>query len=182
MGAAGIRGVDAPDRSAIPLAPVLGTFFHGFVVVAVLFALREHEEIFVRASGPILYAFRHRVRLVPDDVAAEEPAIVLQCECESPRDSEQILVFETRRIVGADVHRAVRVFFVGCSPSAVAAGVTISDVQPQDSVGLEHALHVGEDRRQRLDESSQSGFETDLTFDSVVPQTPIGWRRHHALH
>lgn len=128
VGTAGIRGIDAPDRSTIPLTAVLGAFLHGFVVVGVLFAFGEHEEVFVRSSGPIFHAFRHRVRLVPDDVAAEEPAVVLQRESEAPRDAEQIFVLETRWIVGAHVHGAVGIFLVGRSPPAVPAGVAVPDV------------------------------------------------------
>ncbi len=182
MGAAGVRRVDAPHRPPISFAAVFGAFLHGFVIVGVLLAFREHEEIFVRPSGPILHAFRHGVWLVPDDVTAEEPAIVLQGECEPPRDAEQILVFETRRIVRAHIHGAVGIFLVGGSPSAVSARVAVADIQPHDPVLLEDALHLRENCRQSVNETCQSGFEADLPFDSVIAKAPVRRRRHDTLH
>lgn len=88
MGAAAVRRIDAPDGPPVSLAAILGTFLHGLMVVGVMFTLRQHEKIFMCASGSILHAFGHRVWFVPDDVTAEEPATVLQCKSEAPRDAE----------------------------------------------------------------------------------------------
>jgi hypothetical protein len=92
MGAAGIQSVDVPDRTPVPLRPILCAFFHRFVIVVVLLGLGEHEEIFMCSSRAVLDTLGHHIWLVPDDVASEKPAAVLQGEGESPWNSEQILI------------------------------------------------------------------------------------------
>ena len=182
VGTPRVQGIDAPDGPSVSFTAILGALLHGLMVVGVLFALCEHEDIFVRASRPILHAFRHRVWLMPDNVATEEPAAVLKRECEAPRNAEQVLVLKTGRILRAHIHRAIWVFLVGGSPSPVTARVAISDVQPQDAIRFQDAPYLRENRGKRLNEPSQRRFETDLSFDSVVTQSPVWRRGHDALH
>lgn len=48
---------------------------HSIRIVEIPLRLAQQEHMLMRRRGPVAHAFRHRVRLVPDDVAAQEPAI-----------------------------------------------------------------------------------------------------------
>ncbi len=45
---------------------------------------------------PILHAFRYRIRLVPDDLAAQKPAVRPESKCEHPRNADEILGLASR--------------------------------------------------------------------------------------
>lgn len=182
VGAARIGSIDLPNRAAIARPAIVGGLLHCFVIVAVVLRLGEHEEVFVRTGRPIFDALRHDVWLVPHNVAAEEPSVVLQRQREPPRDAQQVFVFESGGIVRTHVHRPVGILFVGSPPSAVSAGVAIADIEPEDTVLLENALHFGKHIGQRLDESGQRRLQSDLSCDAVVTQSPIGRRGDDALH
>ncbi len=182
VGTARIRGIDVPNRAPVSFAAILGAFFYRFMVIGILLAFGQHEEIFVRASRPIFHTLRHCVWLMPDDVAAEEPTIVLQRESEAPRDAKQVFVLETGWIVRAHIHRAIWIFLVGSSPSAVTAGVAISDIQPQDAVRFNDPSCLCENRGKRLNESCQGRLKANLTFNSVITQSPVGRRGDDTLH
>jgi hypothetical protein len=49
--------------------------------------------VLVRLRRPVRHALGHRVRLVPDDVAAEVPAVGAEGERDHPRHTEQVLGF-----------------------------------------------------------------------------------------
>src|SRR6478672_1622613 len=60
-------------------------------VVEVTGALGQQEEVLVRGGRSVLNALRHRIRLRPDDVAAQVPAIGSEGEGDHPRDPDEIL-------------------------------------------------------------------------------------------
>ena len=182
MGTAGITRVDVPNGAPIAGVSILGGFFHCFLIVVIIPGFGQHEEIFMRPGWPILDAFRHDIGFVPHDVTAQKPAVVLQGEGKPPRDAEQILVLETGRIVRTHVHRAIRILLVGRSPAPIAAGVAVANIEPENAVRSEDPFHFGEYIGQSLDEARESRLESDLSCNTVVPQTPVGWRRDHALH
>ena len=182
MRTAGIGGIDVPHRPAIASPAILRRLLHRLVVIMVLLGLGEHEEVFVCPSGAVLDTFGHDIGLVPHDVAAQIPAILLQRQRQPPRDAHQILVFEPGRIVGPHVHRAIGILFIRCAPAAISTGVAVADVQPQNAVRLEHAFHLRKNVRERLDEARERRLQTDLSRDAVITQTPIRWRGDDALH
>ena len=69
---------------------------HRVGVKVILRLLRKQENIFVRLGAAIRDALRHRVRLVPDDVLTQIPAVSLKCEGYAPRDADQVFGFESR--------------------------------------------------------------------------------------
>jgi len=58
------------------------------MVIAVAFGLGKHEKIFVSAGGTVFHALRRDIWFVPDDIATEKPAIFLQRERKSPRNTK----------------------------------------------------------------------------------------------
>ena len=135
--------VGRPHRPARPSSPIGADPYcvllpHRFLVEEIPRPLRQQEHVLVRLRRPVRHRFRHRVRLRPDDVGAEVPAVGLERERDPPRDTDQILrlqvvvpragvVFEaTSRLPHAPVStssrsRGVFVFAsgaVGISPTA----------------------------------------------------------------
>ena len=175
-------GVDAPDCTPVPLATVFGMFHHRLLTVGVALSLGEHEKILVSAGRPVFHAFWHGVWLVPDDVATEKPTALLKREGESPWNAEKILVFQTRRVVRPHVHGTIWILLVRRSPSSIPARIAVSDIQPEDSIRLQHALYLGKNGGQRLDETRQCRFQADLAPDPVITQPPIRRGGNDTLH
>src|SRR3990167_9863 len=68
----------------------------GLRVVEVSRVLRQEEHIFMRLRRAVRDALGHRIRLRPDDVAAEIPSVGLEGEGDTPRHSDEIFRFEAR--------------------------------------------------------------------------------------
>lgn len=166
-------GVDAPDGASVAGATIVCQFFSGFMLVAIMRGLGQHEQVFVCSRRPVLDALGHDIGFVPDDVTAQIPAAFLQGQRQPPGNTEQILVLQARRIVRANIHRAVGVLLVRCPPAAIAAGVAISYVQPQYAVRFEHPPNFVENLRERLDEPRQRWLQSDLARDAIIAQTPV---------
>jgi hypothetical protein len=79
-------------------------------------------------------------------------------------------------------HRPSRILLVGSPVSAVPAGVTVADIQPEHAVILEDPLHPREDLHKAIDELPKGFLQTYLPIDVVVPEAPLGRRGHHALN
>src|SRR5690606_27987415 len=62
-------------------------------VVVISRRLRQQENVFVRLGWSIPNTFRHGVRLVPDNIGPQIPAVRLQRECDAPRDSDEVFRF-----------------------------------------------------------------------------------------
>ena len=62
-----------PARMRVPRYRLLD----GFVVEVILWPLAQQENVLVSLCAAITYALRHRVSLVPNDVLAQIPTIVL---------------------------------------------------------------------------------------------------------
>jgi hypothetical protein len=165
----GIGGVDVPNAPSIAFTAVLSPLLHRFVIVTVLLRLREHKKVFVGAGGPVADTLRHGVRFVPNNVAAQEPSVVLQRQRQPPRHPKQVFVFEPWRVVRPHIHRAVGVLLIRRAPAAIPAGVSIADIQPEDPVRLEHALYFGKHDGERLDEPRQRWLQPDLPGNPIIP-------------
>src|SRR5690606_2112752 len=59
--------------------------------------LAKQKDVLVRLGAAVAHALRHRVRLVPDDVLAQIPAIGLESESYSPGDADQVFRLEVVR-------------------------------------------------------------------------------------
>ena len=68
--------------------------FHRLAIIEIPRRLRQQEHILVRLGAAIRYALWHRVRLVPDDILPEIPAIGAQGECQHPRNADQVFVLQ----------------------------------------------------------------------------------------
>src|SRR6185437_5138536 len=72
--------------------PARGVWYSDRVQVEpVVPGLDEQEDEFVSAVEPVGDRFGHGVGLVPDDRVADDPAVVLQGEGDSPGQAEQVL-------------------------------------------------------------------------------------------
>src|ERR1039458_3218276 len=123
----------------LPVAP-RARFLNGFLIVIILFGLRQQEHVFVRLGRPVCHALRHRIRLVPDDVGAQIPAISLKREGDAPGDAEQI--FRLCSVYVADpvfiTHATVFYLIAGPESWRVMARVTIAKVKPKSPVVREY--------------------------------------------
>src|SRR5690242_19987371 len=113
----------------------------------------------MRARGAILDRLGHRVRLLPDVLRAQAPAVGLQSECEPPGDADEVFVREpldaagTRGIGALDrglLASPLRVAVparveAGVWVAALLARVAVTDVQPERPVVAEHSVHLTED-------------------------------------
>src|SRR5690242_3098815 len=98
----------------------------------------------MRFGAAIPHAFRHRVRLAPDYVLPEIPAIGAEGEGEHPRDAQQVFVLRLSEIASLphrsslrhlDIERIVEPAFVeACLRAARARGVAVADVEPERAV------------------------------------------------
>ena len=136
----------------------------------------------MRAGRAILDALGHRVWLVPHNVTAQIPAIILQGERQPPRNADQVLWLQALGRVGANVHRPGRVLLVRGAITAIAARVAVADVQPKGAVIRQHAPHLGEDGHQSVQELGHGALKPDLFFDAVIAQPPVGRRSDHTAH
>src|SRR6476660_491514 len=59
-------------------------------VVQVPLTLAQQKKILVRLCAPVAHAFRHRIRLVPNDVLTEVPAVGAEREGDSPWYAHQV--------------------------------------------------------------------------------------------
>ena len=170
--------VNVPNRSAIAAIRLQ----HGPAIVVVPLGFGEHKKVLMCAGRSILNAFRLGIRLVPNYVGTEVPAVILQRESQPPRDAEQVFWFQALWSVGPYLHGACPIFFVGRAPTTISARIAIADVKPKNSIIPQHPLRLGEHPAQAVDELRQSRFVTDLVLDVVIAKPPIGRRGHQTLH
>lgn len=182
MCAAGIQSVDVPNRSAIARTAIARRLLHCFMVVAIALGLGEHEKIFMRAGRTVFHTLGSHIWFVPYDVAAEKPPVVLQSQRQPPRDAKQILILQSRRIVRAHVHCAVRIFLVRRAPSPIAARVAIANIEPENAVWFEDTIHLGKNIGQGLNEACERWLQADLSGNAIVAQAPVRRGSNHALH
>jgi hypothetical protein len=59
---------------------------------------RQQKHLLMALGRPVRHRLRHRVRLRPDDLAAQVPAVRLEGEREPPRDADEVLRLEARSV------------------------------------------------------------------------------------
>src|SRR6266404_2450509 len=174
--------VDAPDAPPVSFAAVFSLLQDGMSVVVIFLFFAEHEYVLVRSGRTIFHALGHGVRLVPNNIASQIPAVRLQGKGEPPWNADQIFVFQARRVIGPDRHRAIGILFVRSSPAAVPARVAVTDIQPENSVGFQNSAQFGKNVCQLVNITCESWFEPDLSLDPIIPKPPIRRRGYDALN
>src|SRR5579872_1946760 len=135
----GVRpGVDVPHSSYI--APSWSP--DGGRVVAVMLTLAEEKNILVATRWPVLHTFRLAIRLVPYDVGAKIPALLLQGEGEQPGDANQILRLQALRRGGTDIHGPYWILFISGPPRTAPRCVRIADIEPEGAIIPEYPAHL----------------------------------------
>ncbi len=122
------------------------------VVVMVPGALREKVDHLVRRRGPVLHARRHRAGLVPDDLVAQPPAVVLERDRGARRDHHSVLWFQAgpgASVPGDEsdalaVQAAPGVGSAGASAPLVVVAVAVPEVEPQGAVLAQDAPYLAE--------------------------------------
>src|SRR5262249_43093701 len=129
--------------------------------IKISLAFAEQENVFVAFSRPVGATLRHWVRLVPDNIASQIPAVSLQREGYPPGNADKILRFEPRCVLEASCvsspwmclnlssreHRAAlksRPVVVSVLPAlrSPTAGITIPQIQPQRPIFPQDTSHL----------------------------------------
>src|SRR5277367_2091014 len=79
------------------------------LIEVILGALRQQEHILMRLCTAVGDGFWHRIRLRPDDVLAQPPAVILQGEGEAPGDADEFLWREPRRNLPHPIESTTRI-------------------------------------------------------------------------
>ncbi len=127
----------------------------------------------MRSSRPILDALWHRIGLVPDDIASQIPTVLLESKGQAPRNAQKILRFQAFRRIRSDIHCPCGILLVRRPPPAVSTGITIPDVQPENTVFFQYSFDFIENSNQPIDELGQCRFQSYLSFNVVISQSPV---------
>ena len=122
-------------------------------VVVVLFGLRQEEHVLVVGRRSRLHRGRHGVGFVPDDVAAENPAVIHQRQSDAPGHTQLLPV-----------------------------AVLVADDDPQRTGVAEHAAAFGQNLHQPLHVLDGSCLVPQLDVARVVPLPVVGRTRDDGIH
>lgn len=156
---------------------------HGIAVEEVARTFGQQEQVLVGLGAAVRHALRHRVRLVPDDVLAQMPAIGPEREGQHPGDADEVLVLRAFRGTGRALCMLVSVFgrplavqiAIGAGLGAVRpAGVAGPDVEPQRAIVGEHVPHAAEHLDHGRDVLLRRLLQTQLAGMAVVAQSEVG--------
>src|SRR5690606_31131003 len=143
----------------------------------------------MRLGRSILNAFRHSVRLVPDNIRPQIPAVRLQRECDAPRDSDEVFFLQSvRNPVIAELDSSLctayfRRFTCIILPVFPAVPrITISQIQPQRPVIPQHPPHFPEHLDHLFDVFFRRLLEANLSRYAVIAKPPIRWRRYASMN
>ena len=104
----------------------------------------------MRVGATIPHLFRHRIRFVPDDVLAQNPAIVLKCKGDPPGNAQQLLG------VGA---------------------IAVPKVEPQRSIVPQDPSNFTKHGNQFCNVFGGRHFQTNLPRIFIVSLAEVGRRR-----
>jgi len=163
-------GVDVPHGSQ---PATVGTRYGGGVVVVVL-VLGQQEHRLMRFGGAVGDRLGMGVGLVPDDFGAQPPARILEGECQSPGNADQVFRLQAFGGGRPNRHGPSPVLAVWRPIPSIAGGVGVAYVQPRRAVIGQHPAHLVEGHDDALDVFPQSVVASDLPLGCIVPQRPIG--------
>jgi hypothetical protein len=127
----------------------------------------------MRSCRPVLHRLRLAVRLMPDNVGTQIPAILLKRERKFPWNADEVLGLQTLRCWRAICHTSGGIFFISMAPGSIATGISVSDVQPERTIGFQNSSNFSENRGDMTDILVEIHFSTDLIGDAVVSQPPV---------
>jgi hypothetical protein len=160
-------------------------------VVVIPLRLRQQEDILMRLGAAVAHALGHWVRLVPDDVLAQIPAVGAEGEGQHPGDADQVFRLQSARRAPSLLVTAAALVGPLCTDSALIViapavraavrGVAVPNVQPQRAILRQHITHTpkylghcGDVFRWRL-------LQPYLTFVPVVSQAEVRRRSNARL-
>ena len=129
----------------------------------------------MRLGAAIGYAFWHGIGLVPDDVLAQIPPIILQCECHTPRDAHE--VFGAKGVIGTDSGRR-KSFLPGkllhllarITGLARSAAVAVAKIEPKYTIIGQDFAHQRKHRYHRFHVLGQRLFSAYFRRHKVQAQ------------
>ena len=173
-------GVHEPNAAAVP-ASVAVRLDDGLVVIVVLLGLGQQKNVLVRGwADPSRSLASHwactrqyRSASTNRPAATRKPAATV-----SPTDPWALALRVCR---GGHPSRGPG---SSCRSRAtpVAAGISVTDIQPQRPIFLQHSLDFPEHRHQPSEKLFQRRFQADLSFNPVIAQPPVRRRCDHALN
>src|SRR5690606_41674880 len=104
-----------------------------------------------------------------------------QSKRKPPRNADKVFWLQALGCRGAVVHRPALVLRVSVPPSPPPGGVAVSNVQPQGAIVGEGAPDLPEQAHEVRYILIDGRFRSDLPVDPVIPQPPVGRRRHDAI-
>ena len=141
----GGRGNRLGNRAAVKVIPL---------------CLGKLEHMLIATAAAVNHALRHGVAFLPDDVAAQIPAVLTERQRQPPRDAQHVLDL--------------------CALTGVLA-VGIGNVQPEGAVLAEHPVDLAEYLHQPPDIRLRGSLAPDLPLHPVVPEGVIGRRGNTAV-
>ena len=139
----------------------------------------------IAAAWPVLGAFRHGIRLLPDDVRAQIPTVCAQRKGKQPWHANHILCLAALHLAveGNDLPRpAVGVLGVEGFALIALSGIGVRDVQPEGAVRRENAPDLPENGSQALHIQRRGFLPPDLPIYAVIPQCVVRRRGYAAVH
>ena len=183
--AASVLGSRASCAFHAPYCRFRNRLRDGGSIIIVASGLGQQEDMLIAAAWPVLGAFRHGVRFLPDDVRAQIPAVCAQRERQHPRDADHVLCLAALHLAVEGDHLprpAVGVLGVEAIPLIALSGIGVRDVQPEGAVRREDAPDLTEDAGQALHIQRRGFLPPDLPVHAVIPQCVVGRRGYAAVH
>lgn len=154
-------------------------------IVVVVGRFGEQEDMLIGFGRPVFHSLRQAVRLLPDNIAPQIPAVRTKCKGKLPWDADHILflnavpfLWECGVLIG--IEAVVGLFAFGAfgkafAPNALAAsGVAVGNVQPKCPVAFQHTAHLTEDFGQAVYIFKRRLFTADLSLGTVVTKPVVG--------
>jgi hypothetical protein len=186
-------------------------FLHRFRIVKVPLAFRHQPDVLMCLRAAVCHALGHRVRLGPNNVIANVPAVCLRSQGEAGRDEAEVFGLECADVPGRCAHASViALLFCACCvrvfslPWAGSIGVT--QIYPASPIVPQHPPHFTHHQNQMTDERFRRGFFAQpaghrrdgqrrksghgavlhrgpfyALFARIGPQPPVGRAGHNAM-
>jgi len=130
----------------------------------------------MRLGASIGHAFRHRVRLRPNDVLSQPPPIGAQGKRDKPGNADEVFGFEANIYWALNIHlHPPRLIVFGVARATVplsfsASCITVTQIQPQRSIVFQYAFYLAEYGDQFGDIGLWRFFEADLPLYAIISE------------
>lgn len=154
-------------------------FCDGVCVVVVALVFCQEENVLMASCRAIFHALGHRVWFCPHNFSSQIPSVCLECEGDSPWNSNKILWFQSRRYLSwFAASAAISKGLVLAAVSLATCGIAIPQVQPNRSVFPQHATNLSENFDHLFDVFLRRTLLANLVIDAIISQPPVGRRGH----